>query len=113
MILLCNMCEHMCKHGGKMKEICSNCGDGKNYKPLFAPVKPDSRPEMLSHAVPHYERSNSRIPEKIRVSFSDGSTAVYTLQTEQADTLITENIRIIRKWKQEYVNRPARRRRRK
>ena len=111
MIYLCNMCEHMCKHGGKMKETCLNCGDGKNYKPLFEPEEQDSRPEMLPHAVPHYEREDSRIPEQIRVSFNDGTTAVYTLKVDLPVPQVMESIRIIRKWKQGYVNQPARRRR--
>ena len=110
MIYLCNMCEH----GGKMpKETCSNCGDGKNYKPLFETEEQDSRPKMLPHAVPHYERSNSRIPEQVRLSFSDGSTAVYDLRVEQPAPVILENIRIIRRMKQGYVNKPMRRRGRK
>ena len=39
----------------------------------------------------------SRHPEKIRVSFRDGSTAVYDLRVEQPAPVILENIRIIRR----------------
>ena len=57
------------------------------------------KPEPMPAAVPYYERKDSRIPEKIRISFSDGTTAVYLLETERKDQLIEENIRIIRKWR--------------
>lgn len=39
----------------------------------------------------------SRYPEKIRVSFADGSTAVYDLRVEQPAPVILENIKIIRR----------------
>lgn len=71
------------------------------------------RPTMLDKPLPNYERNDSRIPEQIRVSFSDGTTAVYVLQVDQPAPIIIENIRIIRKWKQGYVNQPMRRRNRK
>ncbi|MBO7709584.1 MAG: hypothetical protein J6S83_03890 [Lachnospiraceae bacterium] len=71
------------------------------------------RPEPLAKVVPYYEHDFSERPEQIRVSFSDGSTAIYDLRTDQPAPVIIENIKIIRKWKQGYVNQPARRRRRK
>ena len=71
------------------------------------------RPAVLSMCSPIYERENSRYPEKIRLSFMDGHTEVYEIRTQQPHPVIMENIRIIRKWKQGYVNQPARRRRRK
>lgn len=67
------------------------------------------RPTILPQPMPVYEYDTSRIPEKIRVSFSDGTTAVYELRMNQPAPVIMENIRIIRKWKQGYVNKPARR----
>ena len=69
------------------------------------------RPQMLPEPVPVYERDDSVIPERVRVSFENGQTAVYDLHTDQPAPVIMENIRIIRKWKQGYVNQPARRRR--
>lgn len=69
------------------------------------------RPEPLAEVVPYYDHDFSKHPDHIRVSFADGSTAVYDLRTEQPHPVIVENIRIIRKWKQGYVNQPARRRR--
>ena len=73
----------------------------------------EKRPRMLPEAVPHYEHDCSKYPEQIRVSFSDGSTAVYDIHTEQPAPVIIENIKIIRKWKQGYNNQPIRRRRQK
>jgi len=75
-------------------------------------IKPD-RPTILPKPMPTYERASSKYPELIRVSFSDGSTAVYQLQVRQPAPVIIENIKIIRKWKQGYVNQPETRRRRK
>ena len=69
------------------------------------------RPKMLDRPVAQYEHKYSIHPETIRVSFSDGSTAVYDLRVNQPAPVIVENIQIIRKWKQGYVNQPARRRR--
>lgn len=71
------------------------------------------RPKMLPNPAPYYWFDFSIIPDEIRVSFSDGSTVVYELQTHQPHPIIQENIRIIRKWKQGYNNQPSRRRRRK
>lgn len=74
-------------------------------------VRWTDRPEPLAEVVPYYEHEFSKHPDHIRVSFADGSTAVYDLRMDQPHPIITENIRIIRKWKQGYVNQPARRRR--
>ena len=38
------------------------------------------------------------IPEKIRVRFSDGRTAVYDLRVEQPRPVITENAALFGKW---------------
>ena len=77
---------------------------------LETPETPEKL-KPLPGAVPYYDRESSVIPERIRVSFSDGRTAVYELRPEQPAPVIMENIRIIRKWKQGYVNHPQRRRR--
>ena len=71
------------------------------------------RKRILTLAVPKYEHERSKYPEQIRVSFADGHTAVYDMRVDQPAPVIMENIRIIRKWKQGYVNQPERRRRRK
>ena len=70
------------------------------------------RPEILQSAVPVYDRESSRYPDSIRVSFMDGHTEIYDLRIEQPAPVIVENIRIIRKWKPGYVNKPMRRRNR-
>ena len=69
-----------------------------------------NRPKMLDKPAPMYETSYSKFPDRIRVSFEDGTTAVYELRHDQPHPVILENVRIIRKWR-EYVNQPARRRR--
>ena len=71
------------------------------------------RPRMLPGIVSYYDNECSIIPDSLRASFEDGRTAVYELKTTQPSPVIMENIRIIRKWKQGYVNKPARRRARK
>ena len=71
------------------------------------------RPALMKLAAPIYEHECSKYPDMIRVSFIDGHTAVYELRTEQPHPVIIENIKIIRKWKQGYVNQPETRRRRK
>lgn len=69
------------------------------------------RKRILSMAVPKYEHEYSKYPEQIRVSFADGHTAVYDMRIDQPHPVIVENIKIIRKWKQGYVNQQQRRRR--
>ena len=73
----------------------------------------ENRPELLDKVVPIYDHDFSKKPDHIRVSFEDGTTAVYDLRTVQPAPVIVENIRIIRKWKQGYVNQPRKRRCRK
>lgn len=60
------------------------------------------RPEMMPEVVPHYAYESSRVPESIRVSFADGSTAVYQLDVKMPPPQFTESIRIIRKWRTGY-----------
>ena len=73
---------------------------------LETPERPDPLPEV----VPIYDRDISQHPDRIRVSFKDGSTAVYVLEVEQPHPMVQESIRIIRKWNG-YNNQPMRRRR--
>ena len=77
----------------------------------------EKRPRVLPEPLPIYEHKESRIPDRIRVSFGDGSTAVYDLHTEMPHPLVLKNIEIMeqteRNIKQGYVNRTERRRRRK
>lgn len=72
-----------------------------------------NRPEVLGKVVPIYDHDYSVLPDKIRVLFSDGRTMVYDIHTDQPAPVIVQNIKMIRKWKQGYVNQPNRRRRRK
>ena len=76
----------------------------------FKVVEGEHDPEIIG-IFSTYEHEFSRHPEKIRVSFKDGSTAVYDLRVDQPHPVIVETIKIIRKWKQGYVNQPQRRRR--
>ena len=69
------------------------------------------RPGILGKVVPIYEHDYSVLPEKIRVLFADGRTMVYDIHMEQPHPVIVQNIKLIRKMKQGYVNRPPRRRR--
>ena len=68
------------------------------------------RPAMLGKMVPIYDHNTSKHPDRIRVSFDDGSTAVYVMDVEQPHPLVMESIQIIRKWNG-YNNQPMRRRR--
>lgn len=70
-----------------------------------------SRPEMMDKPLPIYERECSRYPDQVRISFKDGKTFLFDIHTDQPAPVIMENIRIIRKWKQGYINQPMRRRR--
>lgn len=71
------------------------------------------RPAMLPEPVPIYEHTFSEIPERVRISFTNGTSAIYDLHTDQPAPVILENIKIIRRMKQGYVNQPPRRRGRK
>lgn len=70
-----------------------------------------NRPEILDKPVPTYMTADSVHPDQVRLSFSDGSTAIYDLRTEFPHPIIERNIEIIRKMKTGYVNQPMRRRR--
>ena len=104
MINLCDTCRHKGKH--LVTPPCVDCRNGEHWEK-------GKRPTILPKPVPVYEYEHSEYPELIRISFSDGTTAVYELRTDQPHPVIMENIKIIRKWKTGYVNQPARRRRRR
>ena len=75
--------------------------------------KKETRPELLPGTVSYYDYDISKYPDRIRVSFSDGKTLVYEVRTEQPHPIIVENINIIKRMKQGYVNQPARRRKKR
>ena len=70
------------------------------------------RPEILQKVVPYYDHDFSEKPDRVRISFRDGSTAIYEIRVEQPHPLVQRNIQILNGWKG-YVNQPARRRRKK
>ena len=72
-----------------------------------------TRPELLPGTISYYDYDISKYPDRIRVSFSDGKTLVYEVKTEQPHPVIVQNIKLIRKMKQGYVNQPERRRKKK
>lgn len=59
------------------------------------------RPGVLPNPAVHYEREGSRIPEAVRISFTDGTTAVYHLRTPETKRVVMTCISIIRKWNRE------------
>lgn len=82
-----------------------------NRDELFEIMKQAGRPDILPRPVPNYEHDSSDYPDSIRVSFTDGKTIIYDRRAEMPGPVFEENIRVIRKWKQGYVNQPRRRRR--
>lgn len=50
------------------------------------------RPAILERPVAYFEGKHSRIPERIRISFDDGTTAVYDLHVEQPEPIIQDQI---------------------
>lgn len=72
-----------------------------------------TRPKILDKVVPIYEHEYSVLPDRIRVLFSDGRTMIYDIHMDQPAPVIVQNIKLIRKMKQGYVNKPLRRRGRK
>lgn len=80
----------------------------------FKIVEGEHDPEVIG-IFSTYEHEYSRHPEVIRVSFRDGSTAVYDIRNNQPHPLVVKNIEIMEKTQkkiQGYVNQPMRRRRR-
>lgn len=70
------------------------------------------RPEPLPGVATYYKDEESLLPDLVRMSFRDGSTAVYELKSAQIHPLIRRNLQILRGWKG-YVNQPKIRRRKK
>ena len=119
MNMLCDTCKHKGIHPAKIP--CLDCDDGDNYEKhdetfqefmIRKGKEEEKRPKMLPNPAPNYERDSSKYPDSVRISFKDGHTAVYDIRIEQPAPVIIENIKIIRKWKQGYVNKPMRRRNR-
>ena len=117
-----NLCE-TCKHKGQKlwEKPCSECGDGREWVKAEETLQEflirrakesEKRPRILDKPLPKYERDSSKYPDQIRVCFEDGHTEIYDRRIEQPAPVIIENIKIIRKWKQGYVNKPMRRRNR-
>ena len=73
--------------------------EGKQTEILERILEKFDKPKVLPNPMPSYIHAMSRHPEQLRVSFSDGSTAVYDLRIQQPAPQILENIRIIRKWR--------------
>ena len=77
-------------------------------------VKKNNRPAPLPEPALTYRTEDSVHPDQIRLSFSDGSTAIYDLRTELPHPAMMKNHEIMAKWSNKgYNNQPARRRRRK
>ena len=72
----------------------------KYWEPEENAGEPKNRPKPLPAPAYLYDR-DGRYPDRIRISFEDGQTAVYTLHTEEPHPLVMESIRIIRKWRNE------------
>lgn len=52
----------------------------------------------LPEMVPIYEHEHDGHPDALRVSFEDGSTAVYEIRRDQPHPMTIKSIEIIRKW---------------
>ena len=77
-------------------------------------VKKKKRPQPMPEPALTYRTEDSIHPDQIRVSFDDGSTAIYDLRTELPHPVMIRNHEIMAKWSNKgYNNQPARRRRRK
>ena len=85
-------------------EVETSCWTGRRRR------ETPERLEPLPEVVPIYGHGFDGYPDAVRVSFEDGSTAVYEIRRDQPHPIIMENIRIIRKWNG-YNNQPMRRRR--
>ena len=72
-----------------------------------------NRPELLPEPVPFYAYETSVHPDSVRVSFEDGSTAIYDIRRNMPHPLVIKNIEIMKETKKKigYINQPQRRRR--
>ena len=50
----------------------------------------EARPQMMPEPVTYYDRETSRIPDRIRVSFADGSTVRITLSQNGNEAVVFE-----------------------
>ena len=113
-------CEN-CKHVEKKfeEEPCRECFLGFNkWEPMERPrrrtrttVEQVKRPKPLPMPACSYEKDSSIIPESIRVSFSNGTTVVYTIKVEQPKPQMMEESIEITKWWRKGVPVKERRRR--
>ena len=117
-----------CKYGKRRlwEEPCRSCMEAGLNREKWEPIeisekqrheiKLERRPGILPKPVPVYERTDSEIPERVRISFTNGTSAIYDLHTDQPHPLVLKNIEIMKETKknitQGYVNNPMRRRRR-
>lgn len=85
---------------------------GKDIETGMKEIKLEKKPGLLAFPAPIYERTDSEIPEKVRISFTNGTSAIYALKVDQPAPQLIECVRIIRKWNNGYKA-PTRRRRRK
>jgi len=105
----CSNCKHYEK--GLSEMPCEECDiEHKNWEPQEV-IKFKKRPEMLPEPLPIYEHTFSKIPERVRISFDNGTSAVYDLHTEQPAPIIMENITIIRRMTGYEAPKPRRRNR--
>lgn len=73
-----------------------------------------NRPEILDKPVPTYMTADSIHPDQVRLSFSDGSTAIYDLRTELQHPDMMRNHEIMAKWSNKgYKNQQMQARRRR
>ena len=82
-------------------------------QPIWSGRKRMETPERLTplpSPVPIYEHEHDGHPDALRVSFEDGSTAVYEIRRDQPHPATVKSIEIIRKWNNGYNNQPMRRR---
>jgi hypothetical protein len=102
------------------EEPCKSCGDVStsakdtdytNWEPRERQIRLEKRPMILPEPLPIYEHVDSEIPERIRISFTNGTSAVYDLHVDQPAPQVIESIKIIRRMKQGYINQPPTRRR--
>ncbi|MBQ6721559.1 MAG: hypothetical protein IJQ88_05265 [Clostridia bacterium] len=68
---------------------------------VYTGRKRTEKPERLAQLpemVPIYENEHDGHPDALRVSFEDGSTAVYEIRRYQPHPMTIKSIEIIRKW---------------
>lgn len=69
--------------------------------PIWTGRRRMETPERLAplpEVVPIYEHEHDGHPDALRVSFEDGSTAVYEIRRDQPHPMTIKSIEIIRKW---------------